>query len=305
MEPTPSKRPRLSPPSLNAPASAPRASFMSPTKSSLSRFNPNILSKADEYLRRSSEGRRSSSPRKLNPTALRTEVGRLSTRLSASPTREPSSSPSRQLRIEGGLDAAPRRPSLGARGGGDLPSARREVEGGEVGRSLVEEEQLAQAVRRSARRTRGNRLSWVRAEEEQEREQQQEPELPPTPEQLGREQRPEKPKGLLSSSPVQRGEKRKKEGSMLGSSPLKPRSVGQVQGGRGEEQALERETQAEEDPELGKRRDLLDKLSAQLRTLQNDVLALEREVRRSQGTGQESQGSNMLPDKLMQVPNCP
>lgn len=332
MDPTSSKRRKLSPETSLHDASRtslplPRASFMSPTKSSLSRFNPKVLSKSNEYdSRRNSEDRPSSSPRKLNPIALRTSSARKNTRLSASPTRAPSSSPSRQPRSEGNLSAAPRRGSFTTSGSGhaigtalgaaqSIPvtegssSAAREGNGTE--RSLVEEEKLAQVVRRSARATRGNRLSWVRAEEEQAQEQ-QEPELPPTPEQLGLEQRAERPRGLWSSSPSGRLEKRRREeGVGVGSSPLKPRDGPQADDNLKQKEVEERaqirlpnineiQTQAEEDPGLAQRKDTIEQLSAQLESLRKDVSLLEDEVRRSQSAIQDPQlRGRISPDKIM------
>ena len=321
MDSTPSKRRKTSATTSvpidasQPPLSASRPAYMSPTKSSLARFNPNVLSKASEFgSRRESEGHRSSSPLKLNPTPLR---GGQNTRLSASPTRAPSSSPSRQLRAEAGLSAPPRRrsqtpsaiPQLSATEvSQDVPmaevSARDVARDGE--RSLLQEEKLAQAVRRSARWTRGNRLSLVRAEEEQGQD--KEPDLPPTPEQLGREQRPEKPRGLQSSSPNGRVGSRRKEG--FESSPLKPIGGTQLQQGmRDGHEGRERETgeliaehvedQNEEDPELTKRREILEQLSAQLESLREDVSASEKEVRRSQDHSQTTAASEARPDKLM------
>ena len=297
------------------PLSASRPAYMSPTKSSLARFNPNVLSKASEFgSRRESEGRRSSSPLKLNPTPLR---GGQSSRLSASPTRAPSSSPSQQLRTEAGLSAPPRRisripgviPQLSATDvRQDVPAtevSRRDA-ANEEERSLIQEEKLAQAVRRSARRTRGNRLSLVRAEEEQSQD--KEPDLPPTPEQLGLEQRPEKPKGLLSSSPSKRVANGGREG--LGSSPLRPREVTQIQQ-RVKDRQNERvketgqanaeipEDDAEEDPELARRREILEQLSTQLESLRQDVSTLENEVTRSQDHQESIVEGEISPDKLM------
>ena len=171
-------------------------------------------------------------------------------------------------------------------------------------RSRVQEELLAQVVRRSARRTRGNRLSWVRAEEKQAPE--KEPDLPPTPEQLGLEERPEKPRGLLSSSPTKLTEKKRKHG--FNSSPLKPREVRQSNVSANEirvvEETAERgagqtKEELEEDPELLVRRAILRQLSAQLESLQRDVSALETEVRRSQNPSQSGSASDIYPDKLM------
>ena len=325
MESTPSKRRKLSP-AVSVPVDASltsitpaRASYMSPTRTSLARFHPNVLSKATkEKVPRNSEGRRSSAARTLNPTPLRT-APRRSAQLSASPTREPSLSPSGQLRNEAGFNAPPRRrsrtpgvparpPSQGNEQGGPVTL---NTEGAEEGppRSLMEEEQLSQLVRRSARSTRGNRLARVRAEEELE--QGEEPELPPTPEQLGLETRLEKPKGLLSSSPSGRVEKRRQTDA-FGSSPSKLREkVKPIEHEMQDSTTVQEKAQATEqavgkshthdEPELVRRQELLNQLSEQLESLRKDVSFLEAEVRRTQDLTHSEQDGGGSAEELMLV----
>ena len=284
MESTPSKRRKVSP-ARSIPIDAlntdlhvrdkqdARASFMSPTKASLSRFNPDILTES----RSAGNGHRESdfrvSPRRLNPTALRPLPDKALGRLSASPVRELSLSPSRRPHADPLADTIVLAPAS---------EAEKEVE-----QSLVEEERLAQAVRRSARRTRGNRLSFLPTPTEET----QEPELPPTPEQLGVEKRPQPPEGLLSSSPSHKMSKRK--GASY-SSPLKPKDLPNKQPSEEQASGVARQAnqgpapepeEVEDDPEVVERREQLAQLSAQLQSLKSDVAFLEEEVQQSQNEG--------------------
>lgn len=113
-----------------------------------------------------------------------------------------------------------------------------------------------------------------------------EPELPPTPTQLGLEKAPVRPKGVLSSSPSWRREmrriRRKKMRNGLGSSPLKSKSAYFAE-------TVERDNDIAHEyapsgpmfsSEVQAKRKLRDSLASQLDRLKGEVLALEHEVRR-------------------------
>jgi hypothetical protein len=114
----------------------------------------------------------------------------------------------------------------------------------------------------------------------------EDPDLPPTPTQLGLHPPPRRPRGLLSSSPSSRKEKRnrKQEGGFT-PSPLKPKPTKQV----GDHRTLpstrplfEKEPALERVPEAVKTaRKLRDELSAQLNRLKQDLEHLESEAQRA------------------------
>ena len=114
----------------------------------------------------------------------------------------------------------------------------------------------------------------------------EEPDLPPTPTQLGLEPAPERPKGLLFSSPS-RGAKRRK-GSGVKSSPLKPRDPPpeekpeKIEGSHSKVAPLPQVTIFEVDEVLLSKQQERERLSRQLRNLQADMTRLEGEVARTQ-----------------------
>ena len=113
-----------------------------------------------------------------------------------------------------------------------------------------------------------------------------EPELPPTPTQLGLEKAPVRPKGVLSSSPSWRHEmrkiRRKKMREGLASSPLKSKSAYFAEAA-GWENVLAGKYPPQGtvlSSEIQPKQKLRNSLASQLGRLQGEVLALEHEMRR-------------------------
>ena len=129
-----------------------------------------------------------------------------------------------------------------------------------------------------------------------------EPELPPTPEELGLETRPELPKGILSSSPTRRVTRRK---AAMKRSPLKPQneSIQRAQVDVGRQRADSPQGQPSEaaklseaqrigdqdqidDPEQEKRQQLLEQLSNQRALLEQDVAILKKATENTSNSNQ-------------------
>ena len=115
-----------------------------------------------------------------------------------------------------------------------------------------------------------------------------EPELPPTPVQLGLEQPAERPRGIDSSSPGSRKGKRRGERSPVKSSPLKPADPppSRLEMVDADSRVLEATTAQRpiprkkhvEDPEVVEKRKDVKMLAVQLEELQHDVTRLEAEL---------------------------
>jgi hypothetical protein len=123
-----------------------------------------------------------------------------------------------------------------------------------------------------------------------------EPELPPTPVELGWEAQAPPPSGILSSSPSSRSTRRKKRKASEGvkSSPLKPRdqrpdSQAQMDVDGVPLRSL-RPKQPEFSEEVLKKQRLRDELAAQLERLKGEVEMLEKEVRG------DSEGNDLFED---------
>lgn len=133
----------------------------------------------------------------------------------------------------------------------------------------------------------------------------EEPELPPTPTELGLEPPPERPKGLLFSSPSRRA--RKKGGSSVKSSPLKPRDPppekppDNVFSPRLKAAPLEPAKRLDVDEGLSSKQKERDKLSKQLHSLQADVARLEGEVARTRDSAPADPRSQEEVDELLYV----
>ena len=122
-----------------------------------------------------------------------------------------------------------------------------------------------------------------------------EPELPPTPTQLGLEVAPEPPKGLLYSSPSRRS---RRNGSSTKSSPLKhqdPPLTTKTNDRLDQAPVFSDDaTEAEgrylgtlQDAEIIAKKKTLDQLLLQYKGLQNDVIQLEREAGQTAMPNQE------------------
>ncbi|CAF9922827.1 MAG: hypothetical protein GOMPHAMPRED_002684 [Gomphillus americanus] len=318
MDSTPSKRRRLTVsqsrsardantvPQNNEPPLG--VSYRSPTKASVRRFNPNLLS-GQSATNNANEGsattRLRSGTHGLNPTALRSRIA--APRLSASPTRETSSSPSRRAQATRESIDRRRNPSLTRTGlsvSGHEEQREQDAENEiqeEAERSLMEEEKLAESVLRKAKRSRTNMAAAM----PQLSREQEDPELPPTPVQLGLEKKPPPPAGILSSSPQGKGTGRK---AVFKKSPLKPTSESTEQvaseasrpnaaSNQTIEQFSQQAAQGTEDQadegatdnlEFAEQRQKLENLSKQLEVLRSDVSFLLSQVRRNRGNVQQS-----------------
>lgn len=115
-----------------------------------------------------------------------------------------------------------------------------------------------------------------------------EPELPPTPTELGLEKAPMRPKGLLSSSPSWRHEmrkiKRRKMREGLGSSPLKSKSAYFTEGADWDYNVAPnyRHSGAKVSSDVRAKQIIRDGLASQLDRLKGDISELEYEMRRSE-----------------------
>lgn len=301
-----------------------RSSFMSPTKASLSRHNPSLLPRPKsagegaqkDELREGQSGipGRASSPRKLNPVSLRPTTpqkrpeqlsaspSRAVPRVSASPVRVGSISPRKTQSIGGRLSLPARRQS---RTPGKIvdpqaatssptrhltPTQLEPLQESEEAASnqLVQELQATATVEASPSSL-SARASLAQQEDNDE------PQLPPTPEQLGLVPRPSPPRGLMSNSPMKRKSKRR---AVNKSSPLKPRDETTVAAhethapttntGKGVDDGQDGETHEAEDPkddeEVMKRKAIYKTLLAQLEATQRDVEVLETAVVAVQNT---------------------
>ncbi|SLM37248.1 hypothetical protein LPUS_06991 [Lasallia pustulata] len=130
-------------------------------------------------------------------------------------------------------------------------------------------------------------------------------ELRPTPTELGLEPPPERPKGLLFSSPSRRA--RKKRGASVKLSPLKLRdpppekSPEKKFGPRSKPAPLQQITKPVMDEALSRKQKERDKLSRQLQRLQADVARLEGEVARTQDPAPPDSRSQEEVDELLSI----
>jgi len=334
---SPSKRRKTSPttsvavdapsliPGRNGEATTPsRASFLSPTKASLARFNPGLLPRPRSAgIGAQRPGSQGNGVSGQDPTPRRPRSahgggswinGSGGPSKPAIPARDKdgeaealtkppmgkagTASPGRTTRpLRGGLSAAPRRrsrtpgqasspekvtkPTKELLIAASPPEAANETQ--DVAQKTIDG-QLEQELQGSAER-RSARLPQAH-----EGADQGEPELPPTPTQLGLEAPPEPPKGLLNS-PSRRPKRKKSSG--VQSSPLKPRdpppeitskkprrSSTRI---KGMMKQPDKETEAKvEEPsgEVLQKQRTRDELRRQLQKLQADVALCEQEIER-------------------------
>ena len=304
MDSTPSKRRKLSPTTstsvYNADQTTPsRASFMSPTKASLSRFNPDLLSQPRSHIEEDtlqpslkSPGRgmsltprrRSHAPQRTSSTAITLEKGpKKSSTISASP-----------------------------------PEAAKEVE--QRAQEIVDEqldyELQANTPQKPVTDDKHKNLRRDVVDSQQDGEL----ELPPTPTQLGLEPAPEPPKGLLFSSPSRRAVRRK--GANLKTSPLKPRNLApdNVRGDSSQLPLPSVELEVEDsqlepeaitvDEETSRKQETRQRLLEQLKNIQDDVTRMEAELDRvrdpscSEVISQEERDELMYALDLAECINC-
>ena len=295
-----------------------RASFMSPTKASLARFNPSLLPRPTSTgegaqklgqtpaEKQSSNGARkgatgNGNARRSQPTTPTRDVnGPYSTEAMTMTARAATASPGRTVgSLGGGMSAAPRRRSrtpgressplkvLNITGelnvAASPPAAAKERT--DTAQDIVDG-QTEQELQDGAARRPGGIASFGKVVDVSDQVEPEEPDLPPTPTQLGLEPAPERPKGLLFSSPSRRAKRRK--GSGVKSSPLKPRDPPpeekpeKIEGSHSKVAPLPQVTKSEVDEVLLSKQQERERLSRQLRNLQADMTRLEGEVARTQ-----------------------
>ena len=217
-----------------------RPSFQSPTRSSLAKSHPDILqralSKSPSRQPASKEGQDDRS--ELSKTASLGLRGRKALRrsLTSSPLKAlrvsgdtPISSPNRHLSGTQTFSKPPRRLSkkilptdcnFGSPFGKPSRPAGQDL-------SNTPEDQLALELGSTTRDPTREELKGIKWDGEFLDDDSLEPDLPPTPTQLGLEKAPDRPRGLLSSSPSARQEKRlgKRKADALQGSPLKSSSL--------------------------------------------------------------------------------
>ncbi len=328
-----SNTPSLTPSRNNGITAGSRASFLSPTKASLARSNPGLLppprsvervlqkqrsNGLAEFGQKAPRGRprtvyvggdRTNGTDKPTTPAERQEED-IDTRDEPTSTGVGTIAPVRKSQgLGGGIFAAPRRRSSTT--GGTSPAKEINAPKDTVIRASPPEEvpetqdvaqktidgQLDQelqgsAGRRSARISEARQRIDVSASTNPD-----DPELPPTPTQLGLEAPPEPPKGILYS-PSRRPLRKKSAG--VKSSPLKPREpapevhVSDPMRTSNHIQVVIRpsgdKTQPNvEDPEVLQKQEIRDELLAQLQKLREDVALCEDEIERAKN-------SDILPD---------
>ena len=308
-----------------------RASFMSPTKASLSRFNPSLLPRPklsgagaprlgqtptgqQRMYRARKERPGNGSARRSQPTTPTRELDRpYPTEATSTSARAATASPGRITRsLGGGLTAAPRRRShTPGRASSPLKTINRDPEvnvlasppeaantAQEIVDGQLEQELQEGAARRLGRVAKPDKEMDISGHAEPD-----EPELPPTPTKLGREPPPERPKGLLFSSPSRRA--RRKKGSSVKSSPLKPRDpppekpLNKIFSPLLKPAPMQQGAEPDVDEALSGKQKERDKLLRQLRSLQADVARLKDEVARTQDPERADPRSQEEVDELL------
>ena len=331
MDTLPSKRRKLLPTATNALVASQeqsageqitpnRASYLSPTKASLSRFNPSLLprpksagegaqSPHEQIKSASQHDVQSEQPRPfeaLHPSPLRPATVTRGPGINAHP-RAFSASPERRLpSFAVGINALPRRKSCTP--GRATSPAKLLVSSADPG-PLQSLAQVAQTTERDAQYRASKQLEIeLRATSATcpERaaaanpvprtlieDNEGEPPLPLTPTQLGLEEAPKPPRGLQYSSPLRKAAKRTSSG--LRSSPLKPRDATPEMPGAAptkapRNSALSIDVGEHENTNYqgGIRKEIeLEKLLLQLKGLQNDIGQLEYELGQPGASSQE------------------
>ena len=260
------------------------SSYMSPTKASLARFNPTLLpapnpapSPADES---PSRRRKSLSPRRLGVAALESP-GRAAT---ASPTR----AALRESTVLAGV-ATPQSPSKNIESRAIFRVARGADPAARPSTNNREPKQSRLGLHGGPGNGRDDAKHGTRKGSRAQSEE-AEPELPPTPEQLGLQPRATPPRGLASSSPLK--PKAGRQGTASGSSPLKPKGATQnttqdsfaagadddVLPSVADVRQRKREALAQEHERRRKKRSL-DQLLKQCQSIRADIDVLQEHVR--------------------------
>ncbi|KAJ5096221.1 hypothetical protein NUU61_005577 [Penicillium alfredii] len=263
-----------------------RPSFQSPTRASLARAHPEILERA---LSRS-PSRRPTSRGSQNGRPERSEAKSfgLRDRKAFRPSLNVSASPLNRPRMSGGAPVlSPNRRSSGIQAFSKPPRrishkivpsdfmlgspVGKQIQPAEQSQSNTPEDQLALELG-SATKDAAMDLGLDGAFMDDDP---LEPELPPTPTQLGLEKAPDRPKGLLSSSPSLRHEKRIKRRTVdaFQGSPLKSSRVQSPSPEDSDDAELD--SRQELSAAVLEKRKLRKSLAAELQQLKNDVAELE------------------------------
>lgn len=325
-----SNTPSLTPGHNGEPSTLNRASYLSPTKASLSRFNPGLLPRSQGA---ANGGTKRATRSSRNPTVGRPRSAHGDANLASAIDNLPrpttpgayhddaqdaeekpptngagASTPRRTMQaLGGGMSIAPRRLSRTpgrASSATPIPKAALDADIAasppetvqetpdvvqEVIDGQLEQELQGSAGKPSTRNLRARDRIEVRASANQG-----EPELPPTPTQLGLEAPPEPPRGLFSS-PSRRPPRKK--ASRVKSSPLKPRYPPENVPPRTQRRTSSRiqemtkqtiqqpEAKVEISEDVLQKQRLRDELRADLQRLQEDVQKCEREVERVRKPG--------------------
>ncbi|PGH13587.1 hypothetical protein AJ79_03580 [Helicocarpus griseus UAMH5409] len=287
-----------------------RASFQSPTRASLARSHPDVLSRVlsrsppkTAQPRPSSRGRQSGTfvgndgrpgirasklprPSSLSAAATELPIRQANPKLAPGSRLSPRRESSVPVSSVSGRRIQSQRPrvSYSAEPGAELTASApiTRPEGDYV------DDQGPQLDSGSGRGTEGTLINGRHTRSSSSTEQQNgEPELPPTPTELGLERVPNRSRGLLSSSsPSYRQEKKKKQRLRDGlkrPSPLKPRDAQRPAGEDHQDNIVSpRISFPEEDvpDELGEKQKLRDALAAQLARLKDDIAKIEYETQR-------------------------
>ncbi|MCJ1360375.1 MAG: hypothetical protein MMC33_010380 [Icmadophila ericetorum] len=320
------------------PTTPSRPLFMSPTKASLAKFNPNLLprikSPVGEVVRSRSANRTSFARNRAatksddvveESLVADAEEGRRKSLLIDSFIRGARKSPGPSTSsIGGGLSEPPRRRSRTPRksspikateptGSGALSvqeHALNPVKEAENDIHSRVDQQFLDGAEAAASKPEVN-ATPIRAERRAAgRLQEEEPELPPTPTDLGLEPPPDPPKGLFSSSPSRRRAMKRKTAGVR-SSALKPRNSSPnrraedtfIQEAGDSSIPIENSHATEEaipDPESIKKKDKEKQLQTQVKGLQDDIEILRAELGRASDSNTTSRSREEV-DKLISV----
>ena len=303
------------------------ASYLSPTKSSLARFNSNLLSSSKSKVHKlgsqsrfvqehHNEQDRSVRHQSLNPTPLRNATAqetfgfRYSTRERASTVSPSRSGQFIGFAVDNGIEhqSQTHAESFPDYATTVVPaSPPQEAQEHEAEAQNIVSDQLEHELQEIAvQSTLDCSLPLEEAPVGQDVES-GEPELPPTPSQLGLEEPSAPPTGLLFSSPTRRA--RRKRTTAAKSSPLRPQETrstpvdSQTQDSQVQteiESALSPEDQQDGLDVLAKQA-TYDELLLQLKGVQGDVRLLERELGRGVGSSSVNTRSQEEAEELLYV----
>ncbi|KAN0086526.1 hypothetical protein V8E54_000214 [Elaphomyces granulatus] len=265
-----------------------RNSFQSPTKASLARYHPEILARAlSRSPTRSSLGPTAETSQEEKRHETEERVFRLRDRKALRPSPAASKSPGSSIlsptRRSSGIEAFAARLHRASKRIGPSHQAASEVQA--VPENDGPEGQLASELGSATRDPEAQDIPESSLLQEEG-----EPDLPPTPAQLGLGTQLDRPKDLLSS-PSRHYEKRR--GHELESSPLEPNNV---------QPLVEENNNLDDVPEAVKKKRVVKRdLSAKLRQLKNDIAQLESWAQRSERPDDHSKPDAESVNKLISI----